>query len=207
MLAQGDQKKAKMEIDSSENDEPVTEAKAASSSTAVPILFEEGISPTDSAYVEVWRQAISLDVLTVAGEMFGQDAIVRDEYLEIFDKFILKRRTWVTAVSGTAGIGKSTFAVYVVARLRNDPKIKKIVIVKQKRTGTELTVIVLTCVNGVYDGQILDAYMRLKKEFMMEQELEEADFVSVAGARIRVSSIHFYSWFYFVGLGGHFSCV
>lgn len=79
-------------------------------------------NPTLVNFAQMWQEPPS-DCLSEAGSLFGtaRSWFVRESYVSLFD-LILKDALSVQIINGTAGIGKSSFLLYILARLRSTGK-------------------------------------------------------------------------------------
>jgi hypothetical protein len=103
------------------------------------LLLEEGPFPEDS--------------LSAVGSLFGVDRswFVRESYIRLFDDILNDTARRVQIINGTAGIGKSSFLMYVLARMRSR---KKSVLLHYHRNTSEIAVTAFFPADGSDPEQI-----------------------------------------------------
>ena len=78
-------------------------------------------APTESNYEDIWSTPdLSEKALTEPGTLFGsaRSWFVRDSYVDLYTSIMNDTVYHTQIVNGTAGIGKSAFLLYMLARLR-----------------------------------------------------------------------------------------
>eukprot|EP00978_Attheya_sp_CCMP212_P015117 scaffold38871_cov34-Attheya_sp.AAC.3 len=76
-------------------------------------------APLPVNYKDIWKETdLSEDVLKTAGSVFGQERswLVRESYISLYDDIINDSDHHTQIVNCTAGIGKSSFLLYMIAR-------------------------------------------------------------------------------------------
>jgi hypothetical protein len=78
-------------------------------------------APGIANYEDVWTSSdISEESLKIPGTLFGcrRSWFVRESYVKLYDDIINDKEYHTQIVNGTAGIGKSSFLLYTLARCR-----------------------------------------------------------------------------------------
>ena len=81
-------------------------------------------NPTITNFKEIWMDGpFTEDSLTTAEGLFGNDRLwfVRESYISLYDA-IMEDEHYMQIVNGSAGIGKSAFLLYMLARLQSAGK-------------------------------------------------------------------------------------
>eukprot|EP00978_Attheya_sp_CCMP212_P043176 scaffold277451_cov45-Attheya_sp.AAC.1 len=82
-------------------------------------------APTPVNYIDIWKpSSVDAASLKTAGTLFGvkRSWFVRESYVALYSDIMDDNERHTQIVNGTAGIGKSSFLLYLLARLRCDGK-------------------------------------------------------------------------------------
>jgi hypothetical protein len=101
---------------------PATTAAAATEGNPAKKLRATAdiLAPTVATYKSIWVEALSEDTLMTINSIFGTDRswFVRDSYIHLYNDIMNDSEYHPQIVNGTAGIGKSSFLLYTLARVR-----------------------------------------------------------------------------------------
>jgi hypothetical protein len=119
------------------------------------------------------------DSLSTAGSLFGVDRswFVRESYVRLFDDIFKDTAHRVQIVNGTAGIGKSSFLMYVLARMSSR---KKSVLMHYHRNTSEVAVTVFFPADGSDPKQITqnhNDYLETFDKWYAKINVEESIFL------------------------------
>lgn len=136
-------------------------------------------NPTLLNFEQLWAEGSCLPdegSLNTAGSIFGVERswFVRESYVSLFDD-ILKDTHSVQIINGTAGIGKSSFLLYVLARIRSNNNTKKSVLMHYHRNKEEVAIAVFFPADGSEPEEIAQNHPDYWKTFrkwyaMIDQE-------------------------------------
>eukprot|EP00978_Attheya_sp_CCMP212_P039405 scaffold204505_cov44-Attheya_sp.AAC.1 len=104
------------------------------------------------------------DSLSTTGSLFGvgRSWFVRESYVRLFDDIFKDTEHRVQIVNGTAGIGKSSFLMYVLARMQSR---EKSVLLYYHRDANELAEIVFFPADGSEPEQMTRGDNHYSKTF------------------------------------------
>jgi hypothetical protein len=135
-------------------------------------------APGIANYEDVWTApGISEKSLTTAESLFGDDRqwFVRPSYVKLYDDIMAdKKRKHTQIVNGTAGIGKSSFLLYALARCRCAGKS---VLLHYHRTDKETAIAVFFPANGkpllmnTSSPSYLETFRKSYKQIGIEESL------------------------------------